>query len=111
MSREPFAFTNATLVKTLVESSVGSGELQSFTISGILVHRSTPASQPSPFVREKACRKVSSAWGLKAPSTSSSMMIRLTSSRSASMGRRQPMPSIGQLFRVDLTLANGCPVG
>ena len=42
---------NAARASSRVESSVGSGELASFMISGISVQPSTAASQPASFIR------------------------------------------------------------
>jgi hypothetical protein len=84
---------NAARASSRVESSVGSGEFTSFMISGISVQPSTTASQPSSsFMRWMTLRNAVTASGVKTPQTSSSMMMRLISSRSSAVGRTYSSP-------------------
>ena len=65
---------------------------------------STTASQPSSFIRADDALKYAIASGLKTPQTSSSMMMRLISSRSAGARADALQAARRELLRVDLAV-------
>src|SRR5690349_9497895 len=83
---------SAARASSRVESSVGRDAFASFTMSGSSVQPRITASAPSDFMRAIVRCSVASDSGFCTPRTSSSMMMRWISSRSAALGRTISSP-------------------